>query len=406
MQDTDLLAAQTDDFDHEAADFPTDFSDDTDTDGYATDGDATDGYADDGYADSAEGGDFPQEQAAPVAQADRGELSRYLARGCFVALPALQDDATLHIRASDGAGADWNDALVLRGTFGALEVAQGSRLLRALSGIDLDGERGSDSSRWSWLQAAVLGRLSSTPLAEVAVIDFDSEGIDGDDVVTVALSLQSGTHAIHTHARGDAASLLSLLRAGQWQRVRRPLEQLLGLPCRALVSVAQHTLPANALGGIAAGDIIVPDSPRFACDGEGALRVGPLQARVRYEAPGLLTVTALEEKVDALDDNDYDLTEEDLAPELPGLGGFGLPIDMERLAAFDAEPLTLDFALGKVELPLGELRKLDVGAVLPFDGGSPAAITILSAGWTLGRGEIVEVDGQLGIRITQWSTPQ
>jgi type III secretion protein Q len=353
--------------------------------------------------------EFPTVELPAAIASDNPELARFLKRGCHTAVPALEAEAFLQLRVSDAADADWSGALFLRGAFGTLQVAQGTRLLRALSGIDLDGEQGGDSARWNWMQAAVLGRLSNTPLQVVEAIDLDADTDISDisDAVTAVLSLQSGTHAIHAYIRADAVSLLAFLRAGQWQPVRPPLSELLGLRCEAAVCVARHTLPANVLTGITAGDIFVPDSPRFASNGEGALRVGPMQMRVRYEAPGLLTVTALEDNMHAVDDNDYLLTEEDLLPAaLAGEGGFGGPIDPARLAELEATELTLDFELGKVSLPLGELRALGVGSILPFDGGSPTSITIVSAGWTLGQGELVEVDGQLAVRITHWSTEE
>lgn len=71
----------------------------------------------------------------------------------------------------------------------------------------------------------------------------------------------------------------------------------------------------------------------------------------------------------------------------------------------DTMPLDLTFELGRLSLSLGELRTLGAGAVLLLDGGSPAAVAIVAAGKTMGRGEIVDVAGQLGVRLTQWGTP-
>lgn len=77
----------------------------------------------------------------------------------------------------------------------------------------------------------------------------------------------------------------------------------------------------------------------------------------------------------------------------------------DAYSELDCVPVTLSFELGKVCLPLSEVRTLGPGAIAQFSGGSPASIAIVSAGQTLGRGEIVDVEGRLGIRITQWGTP-
>jgi type III secretion protein Q len=71
----------------------------------------------------------------------------------------------------------------------------------------------------------------------------------------------------------------------------------------------------------------------------------------------------------------------------------------------DAVPVALSFELGKVSLPLADVRLLGPGGVVLFSDGSPASIAIVSAGQTLGRGELVDVEGRLGIRVTQWRTP-
>jgi type III secretion protein Q len=294
-------------------------------------------------------------------------------------------------------------------------------LLRALCGIDVEQERGADAGRWNWLQSAILGRLSDTPLHCVALIDLAAAETSSGDMVTAALSLRTGTHAIQTFVRGDAASLLEFMRSTAWQREQQPIAELLNLQFEAAVTLARHTLPAAALRGIAAGDIIVPDSPAFTCGGEGAFRLGALHARVRYDAPGLLTVIALEEKVDPMDVNEYDQADDSVLMALSGedeaeggatpvaadavmAAGYGQEAsDLAGLGSLDTVPVTIEFELGKVRMPLGELRQLGAGAVLPFEGGSPASVAIVSSGCTLGRGEIVDVNGQLGIRITQWS---
>jgi type III secretion protein Q len=359
---------------------------------------------------------FPLTTSA--ASREGAELSRLIGRGCYTALPSLEADAVLRVQLSnamEATKADWSSALTLHGSFGAIEIAAGARLLRALCGIDVEQERGADAARWTWLQAAILGRLSDTPLHCAAMIDFAS-GETSSDMETVALSLRTGTHAIQTFARGDAASLLEFMRSSAWQREQQPIAELLNLQFDAAVIVARHTLPAAALRGIAAGDIIVPDSPAFTCGGEGAFRLGAMHARVRYDAPGLLTVIALEEKVDPMDVNEYDQADDSVLMALSGedemedgvasfvsdaAAGFGQ--EANGTAGLDTVPVTIEFELGKVRMPLGELRQLGVGTVLPFDGGSPAAVAIVSSGCTLGRGEIVDVNGQLGIRITQWS---
>lgn len=73
-------------------------------------------------------------------------------------------------------------------------------------------------------------------------------------------------------------------------------------------------------------------------------------------------------------------------------------------ADLDDIPVSLSFELGRVSLPLDEVRTLGPGVVLLLDGGSPASLAIVAGGRTLGRGEVVDVEGRLGVRLTEWGT--
>jgi len=65
-------------------------------------------------------------------------------------------------------------------------------------------------------------------------------------------------------------------------------------------------------------------------------------------------------------------------------------------------PISLEFELGRIKLTFEELQSIGPGSILEVFDGSPLSIAIRSSGHQLGRGEIVEVDGNLGIRIAHW----
>lgn len=372
--------------------------------------------------------------------ADHAALSRLLGCGCSIALPAL--DAVLSLHPADAAQRDaeaWNDALTLQGAFGSIAFAQGVRLMRALTQIDLDAELDADAERWEWLQAALIGRLGGTPLACAdrvlrQVIDA------GPATSTLRVCLRSGQHAIVTHARAAVSDWVDWLQRERWTPERTPSAAWLGLPFDTPVRVARHTLPSNVLRTLTVGDIVLPDSPRFSCDGEASIHIGALQVRVRYQAPGALEIIAVEGKLNSedlemMDGGDalsaqaadagfdsgfdsgmppadaqpngeyaYQAGEDAEAQFDDGDGAASVP-DAAVAVELDAVPVTLDFELGKVRMSLGELRTLGAGAVVPLQNGSPSAIAIVSAGRRLGSGEVVDINGQLGIRITQWGAP-
>ncbi|WP_211474752.1 type III secretion system cytoplasmic ring protein SctQ [Collimonas humicola] len=330
-------------------------------------------------------------------------LSRQIACGCSVKFEGAGADVVLDIDLAGEAVPDYSDALVMGGPFGTIELAQGSRLLRALTGIDISAENQADQERWPWLQAALVGRLAGTPFA--GVDSLARTGLTGAaEACTLRISLCSGTHALVSHGRASAAAWLGFMAQSSWTRSLRPASAFGDLPWQTTVSIGSHSLPGHLLRKLTAGDIILPSSPRFSSNGEGGLRIAGLHARVRYLAPAALTITAMENGMD-LQDTEHDASEEAVEAAASALPppGEGLAVQ-DNLTALDMLPLTLCFELGRLCMPLAELRALRVGSIIPLAGGSPAAIAIVANGSVLGRGEAVDVSGQLGIRIIQWGS--
>ena len=76
----------------------------------------------------------------------------------------------------------------------------------------------------------------------------------------------------------------------------------------------------------------------------------------------------------------------------------GLPvIDAELL---DQLPVTLEVRIGSVTLSASELGGMEPGAILTL-GESGDAVQIMAGGQIVARGELVEVDGQLALRVLQ-----
>jgi len=57
--------------------------------------------------------------------------------------------------------------------------------------------------------------------------------------------------------------------------------------------------------------------------------------------------------------------------------------------------------LGRVEMPLGELMRLDAGTVLKLDRPISEPVEIVSQGVTLARGEVVVIDECFAVRIKE-----
>ncbi len=61
----------------------------------------------------------------------------------------------------------------------------------------------------------------------------------------------------------------------------------------------------------------------------------------------------------------------------------------------------LDFVLGQKSITLAELRELTAGTAITLDTPTSHAVEIYASGRRVGQGEMVEIDGNLGVRITR-----
>jgi flagellar motor switch protein FliN/FliY len=64
-------------------------------------------------------------------------------------------------------------------------------------------------------------------------------------------------------------------------------------------------------------------------------------------------------------------------------------------------PVTLTVELGRVSLPLHRLADLKPGDVLELGRHAHEPVELTSGGRLIARGELVQVDTELGVRVTQ-----
>jgi type III secretion protein Q len=81
-------------------------------------------------------------------------------------------------------------------------------------------------------------------------------------------------------------------------------------------------------------------------------------------------------------------------------GGGGSPADLEK-TDLDDIPVKLVFELGRVELSLAEIRQLAPGALLPMSRLVEESVDISANGRRIGRGSLVRIGNNVGVRITR-----
>ena len=242
--------------------------------------------------------------------------------------------------------------------------------------------------------------------------------------IACRVEVNVGVARVTSHLEMPGATLLGLLRAAPWQRRTGPWREdhVLNVP----LPLGHLALTGGQLAALRPGDVLVPETALFDSSGQGLIRLGRhwLQVRVHSRAAPLrLTLLALEETAmsttadtDILvpDWDDASRYEPDIQapeaidppapadaePEVPevAMAESGAAHIAER---FDDLPLALTIRCGHLSLTLGELRNLAPGAVLEVQGVAPGAAALFHGERALAQGELVEIDGRLGLQITR-----
>ncbi|MEN2395521.1 type III secretion system cytoplasmic ring protein SctQ [Pseudomonas halotolerans] len=244
--------------------------------------------------------------------------------------------------------------------------------------------------------------------------------------IACRLDVRLGAACVVSHLEIPGATLLGLLHAAPWQRRAAPWVERFAL-CVPLL-VGELALPPGLLATLRPGDVLMPETPLFDSSGHGLIRLGRQCVQVRVQsrtAPLRLIVLALEETVmSPTTDTDTDILTPDWddtsryepdaqAPEAADQPASvhadaqtQVPSMAEQVAGdvterFDDLPLALTVRCGHLSLTLAELRNLAPGVVLQVQGVAPGAGALFYGERALAHGELVEVDGQLGLQVAR-----
>jgi flagellar motor switch protein FliN/FliY len=114
---------------------------------------------------------------------------------------------------------------------------------------------------------------------------------------------------------------------------------------------------------------------------------------------------------------------EELLLEQPPRASAGEPliedVELEQLLPYDADPadqtdiglllevpLSISVELGRTSLTIRELLALGQGSILQLDRHAGEPVDVLVNGKRLARGEVVVIDEDFGIRVTEVVTPE
>lgn len=328
--------------------------------------------------------------------ASQAELRRRIGQGLALDFELGDEQGVLSLRQ---AGHDAIEGgVTLTSGAGPLHLNRASALLGLFSNCPAllpdgaaDGEP--DDHDWYW-------SLYNQCLAPQLRTLFGHLGWSGQtpvDGLPCELQVRLGEHLVRSEALLPVATLEQLLARPGWQALGTPPP--LDWRISSAVVLGYGSLSMRQLKSLRRGDVVLPDRPLFRPDGSGCLFLGSQCLRVRLEVSPIahFVITSLEET--AMNAYASDFTAD---PILSVDTDEPLVAD-ERLeeASFDDLPLALTLNCGRLTLTLGELKSLGAGSVLSLGKGTPGFATLCHDDRPLAHGELVDVDGHIGLQITR-----
>lgn len=356
---------------------------------------------------------------APRIDALQARLSRQVCRGARLPLPELGSQATLELQGPVPGPMPTvsEDAIELRSPAGHLVVPDGGRSwIHALTGVRLAATR---DAVGSWLEASAVALLPAVLARRFAALcsPSASDGPPQPDGVGLQMTLRTPDHVLTTPGWAPATLWLALLADGHGTADAASRAAWGALPSRWPIVVARHALAAEQLRHLATGDLVLPQQAMFDCRGRGRWQLGRHGWHVRFVEPRLEIMdmadhdaawsdpqtAAPDAEAPAGNDPGPAQPEDLLAPQ-PCAPGSPEADAAPPALALDALTVTLEFSLGSVTASIAELAELAPGAVLvPSRPAGRGQVWVLVDGRPVGLGELVDVEGQLGVRLVQWS---
>ncbi len=180
----------------------------------------------------------------------------------------------------------------------------------------------------------------------------------------------------------------SLVQSAQPEQEDHSMDDL---PIALDLCVGHTTLPLAQLQQLQVGGMVRVTHPHLPPDRQGVLLTTAIGQRRLWSAPAqwqeaTLILTANPTTMNTATDAQHE--------------------SGDSAIALDNLPVHLSFDVGQKVLTLAQLRQLSEGQALSLDRQIQSAVNIRANGALIGQGQLVDIDGQLGVLINQLHTPQ
>lgn len=178
------------------------------------------------------------------------------------------------------------------------------------------------------------------------------------------------------------AALLDL-----WPAAPRPMPWLT-VPIHLRLGVTR--LPARVVASLRPGDAVLLQT-RQARGGMLVVAERWAAAAIRSSPDGWTLIDA-PVPAGSRDKKDWTMQDDASVTHEPAVAAIADPDDL---------PVALAFEVGRLDITIGELRRLGPGSVIRLGGESVDLVRITAGGRPIGTGNLVEVDGAIAVRIAR-----
>ncbi|MEX5546796.1 FliM/FliN family flagellar motor switch protein [Pseudomonas pergaminensis] len=294
------------------------------------------------------------------------------------------------LRLEPGRAPARGEVVCLETVCGVLALAEAGPLLSLLGECPVTlAPTGNDPDSWFWeLFQYHLSPQVKTLLGYLRLLETEPPKAFG-----CRLSVSLGQSRVEGYVWLAPASFLALCDAGPWRATAGPMPTSFRLAIA--VTLGRLRLPIAQARSLRTGDVLVPEQSFFQAQGSGHVQVGKQRLHGCIDdnsGPLCLTLTSIE---------DTSVDEEFLAPHYSGDEGDEPVTDVFGDEPFDELSMALNIRCGTLNLTLGELRNLAPGAVLGIGGYAPGMAGLYYGDRPIGLGQLVEVDGRLGLQLSR-----
>ncbi|MFJ5384845.1 type III secretion system cytoplasmic ring protein SctQ [Pectobacterium sp. CHL-2024] len=263
------------------------------------------------------------------------------------------------------------------------------------------------AQEWYWtLYNQSLNPVLRALVGEIYPLDRSQKEQDSREQNHSAAWLSVSWNGMSVRSRMQAADAvwLALFSRADWHRQRRTLPA--GMTIAIPLTLADAVLPLSALCRLRTGDLILPNRPWFTPSGEGTLSAGTLRLygtlQLTELAPYTFTVTDMETVSMPPSATDTMLA----APHSEASVLELTPTSDNVTENLPPLPVTLHLRCGSLTMTLAELQHLASGSVLTLRDVVPGQAWLYYGDIALASGDLVDVEGRLGLQITQrFSSP-